>query len=90
MDVISINKRKDDFFAQLDLSNSTIRGYKQSINSGFLKEILQKEFGGKQLFEITDIEELWKLYSMVNLHPKNICFHRTCSATIMRYIKYLN
>ena len=90
MDVIGINKRRNDFFAQLNLSESTTRNYKLALNSTFLKEMLLKECDGKQLFEITDLEELWKLYSKVNLHPKNISNHRSCSAAIMKYIKFLN
>lgn len=90
MDIISINKRRNDFFEQLNLSDSTTRNYRLALNSGFLKEMLLKECDGKQLFEITDLEELWKLYSKINLHPKNISTHRACSAAIMKYIKFLN
>ena len=89
MDDIIINKRRNDFFAKLDLSENTTRNYKLALNSTFLKEMLLKECDGKQLFEITDLEELWKLYSKVNIHPKNISSHRLCSAAIMKYIKFL-
>jgi hypothetical protein len=90
MDAISIIKRRNDFFAQLNLSEATTRNYRLALNSSFLKEMLLKECGGKQLFEITDLEELWKLYSKINLHPKNISNHRSCSAAVMKYIKFLN
>lgn len=90
MDAISIIKRRNDFFAQLNLSETTTRNYKVALNSVFLKEMLLKECDGKQLFEITDLEELWKLYSKVNIHPKNISTHRLCSAAIMKYIRFLN
>lgn len=90
MDSIAINKRKNDFIAQLNLSEATTRNYIVALNSSLLKEMLSKECGGKQLFEITDLDELWKLYSKLNIHPRNISTHRVCSAAVMKYIKFLN
>ncbi len=85
-----IDQRKSDFLDNLDLSKSTTINYVFALNSNFLKEILKKECQGKQLFEITKLEELWKLYTIINIHPKNISSHRIYSCVIMKYIKYLN
>lgn len=52
--------------------------------------MLLKECDGKQLYQITDLETLWKLYSKINLHPINISSHRAYSAAIMKYIRFLN
>lgn len=90
MDSYIINEIKNRFLEQLNLSETTVRNYKQALNSSFIKEMLLKECDGKQLFEITDLETLWKLYSMVNLHPQNANNHRTYSAAIMKYIRFLN
>ncbi len=90
MKITNASKRKASFYEQLPLSKTTVSNYRSALNSVFLKEMLLKECGGKQLFEITDLEELWKLYSKINLHPKNISTHRSCSAAIMKYIKFLN
>lgn len=85
-----VNIRKNHFFSQLNLSDTTLRNYKVAFNSTFLKEMLLKECDGKQLFQITDLDVLWKLYSKVNLHPVNINNHRLYSAAIMKYIRFLN
>ena len=85
-----VNIRKSQFLSQLNLSETTLRNYKFALNSAFLKEMLLKECDGKRLFQITDLDELWNLYSKVNLHPRNISNHRVYSATIMRYIRFLN
>ena len=84
MDSYVINERKNRFLEQLNLSETTARNYKQALNSSFLKGMLLKECDGKQLFEITDLETLWELYSKINLHPKNISNHRTYSAAKRR------
>lgn len=90
MDSISIEQRKKNFIAQLNLSDTTTRNYITALNSSLLKEMLLEECDGKQLFEINDLDELWKLYSKINVHPRNISTHRICSAAVMKYIKYLN
>lgn len=89
MDTNVINQRETDFYAQLNLSSTTIHNYRSALNSNFLKDLLKK-YGLKQLFSITDLELLWKIYSEVNLHPKNIRDHRAYSAAIMKYIRFLN
>jgi hypothetical protein len=89
MDII-VSKRKSDFLAQLNLSETTLRNYKVALNSALLKEMLFKVCDGKQLFEITDLDLLWELYSKINLHPRNISNHRTYSAVVMKYIRFLN
>lgn len=85
-----VNIRKNQFISQLDLSETTLRNYKVALNSAFLKEMLLKECDGKQLFQITNLDILWNLYSKVNLHPRNTSNHRIYSAAIMKYIRFLN
>jgi len=85
-----ISKRKDEFFEQLDLSENAKRNYRNALNSKYLKGMLETECGVDSLFSITDIKTLWSLYSVVNLHPKNISCHRAYSAAIMKYIRFLN
>lgn len=46
--------------------------------------------GKTNVFEITDIKSLWKIYSVVNIHPKNITQHRNISCALMHYIRFLN
>ena len=82
--------RKASFFEQLPLSETTVSNYRAALNSSFLKDILRSEFEVLDIFEIVDIEDLWKLYSKINLHPKNINNHRAYSAAIMKYIRFLN
>jgi len=78
------------FFEQLNVSPRTKLNYKTAINSSFVKRIL-KGFGDTDnLFDITDLEKLWVVYSHINLHPVNLANHRTYSAAIMKYIKFLN
>ena len=87
---VQANNRKNQFLSQLNLSETTLRNYKVAFNSTFLKEMLLKECDGKQLFQITELDVLWNLYSKVNLHPRNISNHRIYSAAIMKYIRFLN
>ena len=84
------NKRRDDFFEQLNLSQAVSRNYLNALNSSFLKGILYSEYGKTSLFEITDLNTLWDFYTMINVHPKNFRTHRSYSAAIMRYIRFLN
>lgn len=81
---------KDAFFKQLNLSETTTRNYIGAFNSSFLKNILHTEFNIVDIFEITELETLWQIYSKINLHPKNVANHRIYSAAIMKYIRYLN
>lgn len=86
----NVSKRKASFYEQLSLSKSTIANYKASLNSSFLKDVLKSDFGVLDVFEIIDIEDLWKLYSKINLAPQNIKNHRCYSAAVMKYIRFLN
>ena len=90
MDVLDVAMRKSAFFSQLNLSEKTLCNYKNALNSTFLKEIIHNECNYNSLFEIIDLEVLWKIYSTINLHPDNINKHRMYSAAIMKYIKFLN
>ena len=80
----------ESFYKQLSLSSRTYQNYKKALESRFVKQILNENFGVSEVFEIIDLDSLWKLYSMINLHPQNISNHRAYSAAIMKYIKYLN
>ena len=81
---------QDAFYAQLELSDVTIQNYKASLRSRFLKEYLETNYNVSSIFQITDLEVLWKIYSAINLHPVNIANLRGYSAAIMRYIRFLN
>ena len=85
-----VDDRMERFFSQLNLSESVARNYKNALNSTFVKVILAEKSNKESLFEITDIEELWNLYSFINLHPKNVAHHRVYSAAVMKYIRFLN
>lgn len=85
-----VNERKNSFFSQLKLSESASRNYRHALTSSFLKEILTANYNINTIFEVTDIKELWDIYTQVNIHPKNIAQHRAYSAAIMKYIRFLN
>jgi len=89
-DKIECNKRQNSFFKQLDLADSSIRRYRDALKSSFLTGLVMQEFRKDSIFYITDIEKLWKFYSMINLHPANIRMHRYYSAPLMKYISFLN
>ena len=89
-DNIEIEKRKDRFLSQINLSNSAKRRYRNALSSTFVNDILHQEWHFNSIYEITDVEILWKFYSLINLHPENVRLHRYYSAPIMQYIKYLN
>lgn len=82
--------RKAAFYSQLNLSESTLVNYRAAINSKFMREALLKNCGVLDLFEVTDLDLLWELYSKVNLAPRNISNHRAYSAAIMKYVRFLN
>lgn len=82
--------RKAAFYSQLNLSESTVVNYRAAINSKFLKDNLLECCGVLELFEVTDLDLLWKLYSKINLAPRNISNHRAYSAAIMKYVRFLN
>lgn len=78
------------FYNQLNVSERTRRNYEKAINSSFIKIHLLKYFQLNDLFAITDIEQLWNFYSIINIHPTNIQNHRLYSAAINKYIRFLN
>ena len=85
------NRRKGDFFEQLNLSPTTLVNYKSALNSSCLKSVVSSiDDTVDSIFEITDLDILWKIYSEVNLHPVNIRNHRGISCAVMKYIKFLN
>ena len=90
MDSFKKTKLMSAFFAQLNLSEKTLINYRNALKSKFIKEILLEECNAESLFEIDDLELLWKIYSKTNLHPNNVNKHRIYSAAIMKYIKFLN
>ena len=63
-----VNDRRERFFGQLNLSESVARNYRNALNSTFVKVTLAEKCNKESLFEITDLEELWNLYSFINLH----------------------
>ena len=87
---LEIKERRDAFFSSLTLSESTIHNYKTALTSSFFKEFILTNFKVDTLFEITDLDILVKLYTTINIHPKNIQLHRVCSAVVMKYLRFLN
>lgn len=83
-------ERMNLFLGELGLSKAVIQNYKNALQSSYIKEILIYLCKGDSIFEITDLKDLWEIYSFINLHPKNISSHRVYSAAIMRYIRFLN
>lgn len=86
----SSKKRERDFFSQLILSDSTLRNYRVAFNSTLLKDVLESDYGVSSLFEISNLDILWSLYCKINVHPKNVAAHRSYSAAVMKYIRFLN
>ncbi len=83
--------RETAFYKSLStLSARTIRNYQTSIKSVFLKQQLLEELKTDSLFDIDNLDKLWGFYSRINLHPINIANHRSYSAAIMKYIRFLN
>ena len=82
--------RKEQFFASLTIAEATKRNYKTGLNSSFFKDFLATKFKYQSLFEITDLDKLFEIYTNVNIHPKNEEMHRVCSAAVMKYIRFLN
>lgn len=78
------------FYNNLKLSERTKANYIKAINSSFLKGILYEKYGTDDLFNISNLDLLWDIYSFINLHPVNIVNHREYSAAIMKYIMFLN
>lgn len=68
----------------------TKKNYLSALHSKFLCSVLQAETDTNDVFAIVDLEVLWKIYSYINLHPRNIATHRNISCALMRYMKFLN
>ena len=83
-------QRKEEFYSSLKLSESTIRHYKAVLKSKFLCDVLRSRFNIQDIFDVTDLEVLWSVYSTINVHPKNVEMHRICSSGIIKYIRFLN
>lgn len=82
--------RYNDFFSHLELALSTKRKYRDALNSEFLVNLIQIELKAESIFEVMDLERLWKFYCMINLHPVNVRMHRYYSTPIRKYISYIN
>ena len=82
--------REAQFYKQLNVSDRTKQNYRVAINSSFVKGILQTFNETDNLFLITDLEKLWAIYCIINLHPINLANHRGYSSAIMKYIRFLN
>ena len=82
--------RRDRFMEQLNLSPSATTHYRGAYTSNFLKEMLLLYCDSDNIFELTDLKQLWNLYTNVNLHPTNTKNHRLYSAAINKYIRFLN
>lgn len=82
--------REVNFFNQLSLSENTFRSYRAALKSVLLKDVLFKFCNCISIFEITDLDKLWNVYSFLNIHPKNVSSHRCYSAVVMKYIRFLN
>ena len=83
-------ERKIAYRSSLQISEVTKNNYFSAIWGSLLRDALNKECGTNDLFSIVDLEKLWKVYSYINLHPKNIATHRNISCALMSYIKFLN
>ena len=85
-----IDNRENQFYKGVNVSERTRQNYQRAVRSSFLREILYEQCGTYNLFDIADIIKLWDVYSLVNLHPKNVNNHRNYSAAMMKYIRFLN
>ena len=85
-----IGKRKNEFLSQLELSSSSKRRYREALDSPFMGNFIRMKLQIDSIYELTDLNKLWDLYSEINLHPENVRMHRYYSAPIMKYIRFLN
>ena len=83
-------ERKIAYRSSLNIYEVTKNNYFSSIRGSLLCNALEAECGTKDLFAVMDLEKLWKVYSYINLHPKNIATHRNISCALMSYMKFLN
>ncbi len=87
---LSANERKQAYEESFTGSEIVKRNYGCALRSTYLSKILEQKCRVKNLFELTDLEVLWDIYSYVNIDDYNIHAHRAYSAAIMKYIKLLN
>lgn len=86
----SVKDRENAFYASLNISEVTKKNYCSALRGKFLCSILNRETGTNDVYAVVELEVLWKIYSYINLHPKNIATHRNISCALMSYIKFLN
>jgi hypothetical protein len=86
----NIEQTEVKLLESLHLSESTRRNYVVALHSRYLKEMVTNICKTDSLYKITDLDELWKLYSAINIHPVNVKAHRVYSAMVMKYIRFLN
>lgn len=86
----SAKDRENAFCASLKVSEVTKKNYLSALHGKFLCSVLQAETDTNDVFAIVNLEVLWKIYSYINLHPRNIATHRNISCALMRYMKFLN
>ena len=82
--------RENKYYETLKVSERTKLNYYYGINSKYLREYLKENYHIDSIFELTDLEKLWDIYTYINVHPKNVENHRWCSVPIMKYIRFLN
>jgi len=86
-----VEKRETQFYSQLVLSSVTKDNYMSALKGRVINEIISEIDGSiKSIFEITDLNLLWNIYTKANLHPSNIKNHRGISCAVMKYIRFLN
>jgi len=85
-----MNANQDLFYSSLIGSERTVLNYRNAINSSYVRRVLTEFCGTSNLFDLSDLEQLWKVYSFVNLDETNIRNHRFYSAALMKYIRFLN
>ena len=89
--MVTAEQRSKGFYDQLNLSPVTLQNYRSALNGRILREVLSEvDDSIKSIFEITDLDLLWIIYTKVNIHPANIKNHRGTSCAIMKYIRFLN
>ena len=86
----NIEQTEIKLLESLNVSESTRKNYIVALHSRYLKEMVREISKTDSLYKITDLDELWKLYSAINLHPVNVKAHRVYSAMVMKYIRFLN
>lgn len=83
-------RRKEQFIASLQTTHKRWNNYVLALNGKFVTQILTESFGINSIFDVTDLNKLWEIYTAVNINPHNLATHRLFSSAIMSYIKFLN